>query len=188
MRLPICRSDWLADWPIGEIGRLADWMLPSGALEVTKVLLFIVFPIRFAFSTCRSYQICYAFSSCALEVTKESLLPFPPVLRLRSYQSVGIYCFFHPTCSLEVTKVSPLSFSSPACALEITKVLSFIGFPADLRPRSYQSVSYCRVPFLSCALEVPKCRCFLFSRPDLRLQGYQSFPWRPRSYQSVIVS
>ena len=149
---------------------------PTCVLEVSKLSKFLCLPVLRP----RSYQ-----SVAILLLFPRDLRPrsyqsvatsFPPVLRLRSYECVVIYCFFHPTCALEVTKVSPLSFSFPACALEVTKVSPCIVFPADLRPRSYQRVSYFRVPFLSCALEVTKVFLFSFSLPDLRPQGHQSFP------------
>ena len=149
MRLPICRSDWLAAWPIGEIGRLADWMLPSGALEVTKVLLFIVFPIRFAFSTCRSYQICYAFPSCALEVTKVLL--------------------FIVSTRLAPSKLpkSRHFLSLLSCAFEVTKVSEFIVFSIRLAPSRSPKCRHFHFPLPPALSKLPES--FIIYRCSSRL-------------------
>ena len=175
--MPICRSDWLAAWPIGEIGRLADWMLPSGALEVTKVLLFIVFPIRFAFSTCRSYQICYAFPSCALEVTKVLL--------------------FIVSTRLAPSKLpkSRHFLSLLSCAFEVTKVSEFIVFSIRLAPSRSPKCRHFRFPLPLALSKLPKFYHLSVFQPTCALEVTKVSATVaflsclvPSKYQSVAVS
>ena len=89
--------------------------LPSCALEVTKVSLFIIFLTRLRF---RSYQIVATFVPPSRFAPSE----LPKCHYLLFFVSL-FYRFSHPTRALEVTKVSLLSCS-----------------PRVLRPRSFQSV------------------------------------------------
>ena len=107
---------------------------------------------------------CLFHSTCALEVTKVSLLSrAPTVLRPLSYQSVTMYRLFHPTCDLEVSEVSLLSCSPPV--LRPRSYQSAIIYHFGMRPRRYQSVATFAFPSNLSRLapsKLPQCHSYYY--------------------------
>ena len=148
-----------------------SFSFPACALEVTNVLA------TFAFLSClvpsklpKCFFSRFPYLTCALKVTKVSLLSCPPpVLRPRSYQSVIVSWLFPPDS--RPRSLAPFVFIQSS---KIPKCRCSSFCPPYLRPRSYQSVMTSVFPSCLARSKLPKCRYFSFSPPDLRSRGYQS--------------
>ena len=114
----------------------------------------------------RSYRsvvfLFFFHTTCALEVTKVSLLPFSPSA-----------CSKLPKCLYFLVPVPPAPSKLPKCH-------HFSLFPPDLRPRSHESVATFVFPGCLASSKLLKCNCLQFFH---RLAPTKL----PRSYQSVAT-